>query len=254
MEWNRDLQPLQKLVLCSSTKRSKVWGLGLHVVANVPLNQENPYHPFWGLTGLEVTAAFSSGDTRRNFSDSRGIIPDVVEKRSWPGPPFIALVRYRTAKLTKRPCQLKNLPLACLFACAFVYLFSFVGFFGFFFNKKLSTCSWLMPDHRPSSPLVTQPTQRSSVALFCCRSIHVLGTQRMKGKIKDFFGGTKVSWWTHCWFTTSLWTATALFFPNMTQFLHIVCGGLYVLFMIGRTYLKLILHIFGLKWHFKSMQ
>lgn len=111
----------------------------------MPLNQESSYHPFWWLTGLEAIAAFSSGGTRGIFSDSSGIIPDVVEMRSRTGPPFIALVRYKIAKLTQETVSAQksasSLFICFLFIC-FALLGFLIGWLGFvliYFNKRLST-------------------------------------------------------------------------------------------------------------------
>lgn len=72
----------------------------------------------------------------RDFSDSSGIIPDVVEMRSHSGPPFIALVRYKIAKLTQETVPAK--------ARCFL-------FFPPPNEKLLSIWSLVVADHRPSS-------------------------------------------------------------------------------------------------------
>lgn len=57
----------------------------------------------------------------RDFSYSSGIIPDVVEMRSRTGPPFIALMRYKIAKLIQETMPAQK-SAVCLFAC-FLFLF-----------------------------------------------------------------------------------------------------------------------------------
>lgn len=110
----------------------------------MPLNQESSYHPFWWLTGLEAIAAFSSGGMRGIFSDFSGIIPDVVEMRSQTRPPFIALVRYKIAKLMQETIPAQKSAFF-LFLCFLFICFALLGFligwvlvFWFFFQQEVA--------------------------------------------------------------------------------------------------------------------
>lgn len=93
-----------------------------------------------------------------------GVIPDVVEVRSRTGPRFVALVRYKTAKLTQETVPAQK-PAFCLFVCC---LFCFVGFFdwmvGFWviFQQEIVHLGFAHPGHRQQ---VTQHAQRSAVVL-----------------------------------------------------------------------------------------
>lgn len=57
----------------------------------------------------------------RDFSDSSGIIPDVVEMKSRSGPLFIALVRDKIATLARETCQYKK--------SGVFFFFVWLGFF-----------------------------------------------------------------------------------------------------------------------------